>query len=629
MTRAYKEASDYFPYFIDQENKLILSTALQEINKNGAFETISEEEVETINTQIVSSTAEKIHGQMIFSLCSAFVGNQHIIKDLFIGEPLTANIEISSIDTFSIPSLCEQLHVAFLNSKFEIKGGKLYRGKSKANLIEKGAVYTDTRITDEIVTNTLKPYDLIFDDFRILDFACGTGRFYDSIIKELKRKYGIEPKLSITRFIHAIDIDPVAINITRIKAISHIENPTKEDFEAIATNIIMKDALLHDNCLIPDKSALSNDDLEGRFRCGYDAIVSNPPYLVLKPNKKKLGATAAQNLVNKVNYFRSCGFYKYSIEGMLNLYQLSIETMLDMLKPNGSLGVICPSTLFADMSASQLRRFMLIRNRVTGIKFFSEEDQLFENVTQATCIFYLLKGGSSNEITIFDNNGNFTVPVELVKLLFPENLEIPAITHVEWNILKVLSKLKKLKEHPHIRNRRGELDLTLLKDYITTSQTPYRLVRGNMIGPDEIKDVNGEYVIEDFIKIKSQDYLQYDFNHPRLICQQISNMGCSKRLRFVMSAPNDILGNSCNYISADIETLQKLFLILNSSILNWRFKVTSSNNHINNYELAELPIVPLETIDAKFSYSTQEELDRYIGTKYGLSDDEISFLIAL
>lgn len=36
--------------------------------------------------------------------------------------------------------------------------------------------------------------------------------------------------------------------------------------------------------------------------------------------------------------------------------------------------------------------------------------------------------------------------------------------------------------------------------------------------------------------------------------------------------------------------------ILNSSLLNWRFKITSTNNHINNYELDELPIINLDTV---------------------------------
>lgn len=67
-------------------------------------------------------------------------------------------------------------------------------------------------------------------------------------------------------------------------------------------------------------------------------------------------------------------------------------------------------------------------------------------------------------------------------------------------------------------------------------------------------------------------------------------------------------GNSCNYISAEETVLKKMYILLNSSLLNSRFKVTSSNNHINNYEIDDLPVVDLNRVDENFTYSSQEEL---------------------
>ncbi|WP_301754997.1 N-6 DNA methylase, partial [uncultured Muribaculum sp.] len=298
------------------------------------------------------------------------------------------------------------------------------------------------------------------------------------------------------------------------------------------------------------------------------------------------------------------------------------ERMLQMLKIGGELGIICPSTLFGDVSAKKLRKHLLLRNNVRSIRFFAEKIPLFENVNQATNIFILQKGGTTSDITISEEEDVFDVNISLVKELFPENLEIPTIKSSEWDILRKLSTLKKLKQFPSIRNRRGELDLSLCREFVTSAQTPYRLVRGNMIGESEVKDINGEFVLESFIPTRSKDYRTYDFNRKRLICQQISNGGLRRRLRFIFCASTDVLGNSCNYISSDEETLAKLYLILNSSVLNWRFKITSSNNHINNYELDELPIIDLDKVDASFSYSSQEELDEYIGALYGLSKDE-------
>mgnify|MGYP001109982927 FL=1 len=143
-----------------------------------------------------------------------------------------------------------------------------------------------------------------------------------------------------------------------------------------------------------------------------------------------------------------------------------------------------------------------------------------------------------------------------------------------------------------------------------------------MIDDSGVRDINGEFVLESFISTRSKDYRTFDFNRKRLICQQISNGGLRRRLKFIYCALSDVLGNSCNYISSDEETLAKLYLVLNSSVLNWRFKITSSNNHINNYELDELPIIDLNKVDASFAYASQEELDEYIGSLYGLTKDE-------
>lgn len=79
------------------------------------------------------------------------------------------------------------------------------------------------------------------------------------------------------------------------------------------------------------------------------------------------------------------------------------------------------------------------------------------------------------------------------------------------------------------------------------------------------------------------------------------------------------MGNSCNYLSTDPSMLKKLFIIMNSSLMNWRFKITSSNNHINNYELAELPMPDFNHMDADITFPSQEDLDSYVNRLYGVN----------
>ncbi|MBR1881663.1 MAG: N-6 DNA methylase [Muribaculaceae bacterium] len=580
----------------------------------------------------IRQVVEKKHREVIGSLIWSFLSAKNkllSIDDLKPHIPIinSNNCILLDFNTEDIPQLCEQLHINFLNSHFSLHKGGISRKKSKTNFIENGAVYTKPRIASGIVTDTLQLCQHIDSQFSILDFACGTGRFYESIITELE-KYGLTPEESVLNNIYAIDIDEVATNITRLKAFSRIGELSLTKISRICSRIIVRNALIKNNSFFNDSNGVCADDFEGRTLAGFDAIVSNPPYLVLKPNKKKLDSNSGNRLMQLVSHFRTSGMYRYAIEGMLNLYQLSIEAMLSMLKKNGVIGVICPSTLFADISATKLRKHLLFSNKITSIQFFGEDAQLFENVQQATCIFGLIKDSHTKQIAIQTGHKKFHVDLDMVKTLFPNNFEIPTIQKQEWNILIKLSKFKKLRDLSFVRNKRGELDLTLFSQYITKEKTSFRLIRGNMIGLGGLKKGKNEYVLESFIDTRSDEYMEHDFQQIRLVCQQVSNANTVKRLKFVFCEPNDILGNSCNYLSSDETTLRKLFLLLNSSILNWRFKVTSSNNHINNYELAELPIVDLPLIDVDFSFGSQAELDYYIGRLYGLTDKEIELITA-
>ena len=86
-----------------------------------------------------------------------------------------------------------------------------------------------------------------------------------------------------------------------------------------------------------------------------------------------------------------------------------------------------------------------------------------------------------------------------------------------------------------------------------------------------------------------------DISKERLVCKQIANQNKRVRLDFAIVPPYTILGNSCNYLSLqdseDQTTLRYLFGFLNSSIVEWRFRVTSTNNHINNYEIDDFPLI--------------------------------------
>lgn len=644
--------SSILNYFLTQEEQLI-SLEIQKNFLSGKDEMkpVSAQDIHLINANLLltdeTNVAFQVHKLLINSLITSYINTKfsnqiNELKSVFQFDKIAIIDEFSQKHISEIPVIVEELHITFLNSEFSIANGKLTRKKSKHHLRENGAVYTLKEITNEIVEYTIEKaiqQKIKPNEINCLDFASGTGRFYFEAIEILNQKYNLTLRQIVCNNLFAIDIDETALSVLRCKVISLFEEINTEIINALSSNIINRNALIPKATLLEENENsidLANDFRNVFAKGGFDVVFSNPPYCLLKVNKKadeqqKLNGyyvNLQSKVQNEINFFRTSGVYHYSIEGMLNYYQLSIEMILRLTKTNGQIGIICPSSLFADLTSAKLRKHILTSHKLHFIRYYPEAARLFENVSQSTVIFYLQKNGKTDKIGIEMSDNSFEIDFETIKNVFPTNFEIPLIDKTGWSILSKISRHKKVKDISFIRNRRGELDLTLYKPFITTKNTGWRLVRGNMISESGVIDKNGEFVeIDGFLNKKSVDFKTHDYNKERLICQQISNVDMQKRLKFVFCDKTDILGNSCNYIVSTRKQsdLKKLFFILNSELLNWRFKITSSNNHINNYELDELPIVDLDSFE--LSDFSKDETNQTICKLYGLTKTETNYIL--
>ncbi|MHA2322080.1 MAG: TaqI-like C-terminal specificity domain-containing protein, partial [Candidatus Thorarchaeota archaeon] len=195
------------------------------------------------------------------------------------------------------------------------------------------------------------------------------------------------------------------------------------------------------------------------------------------------------------------------------------------------------------------------------------------------------------------------IPAQKIEQAVGPSLSIPQVNKIGWKLLS------KLHNHPSISSlnwlsvKRGELDLTLNKDCITHDVTDFRLIRGSNISRYSLNDRTGtkpEFVdIEQFRKKLGVSSRAAHISQNRIACQQVSNRNQRWRLKFASIPTKVVLANSCNYL-IDHEHSDKyhrlLFLgILNSELMNWRFSLTNTNNHVSTRELTQLPLPDLET----------------------------------
>jgi restriction endonuclease S subunit len=89
--------------------------------------------------------------------------------------------------------------------------------------------------------------------------------------------------------------------------------------------------------------------------------------------------------------------------------------------------------------------------------------------------------------------------------------------------------------------------------------------------------------------------------HRRIVCQNVANMGLKQRIIAGSIPPGVIVGHSANCIDIIEDSIEfdTLLAILNSKLMNWIFKKTSTNNHVNVYELETLPIKIFKKSDVK------------------------------
>ncbi|MBS1946029.1 MAG: N-6 DNA methylase, partial [Bacteroidetes bacterium] len=109
---------------------------------------------------------------------------------------------------------------------------------------------------------------------------------------------------------------------------------------------------------------------------GFDAVIGNPPYVLL------------QNLETKEFFTYASGVYetaKYKID----TYQLFMERAIKLLAPNGRLGFITPNTFLKNIHAEPLRRYLLDRTRLNDIVLFNYN--VFKQASVDTCIIIATK----------------------------------------------------------------------------------------------------------------------------------------------------------------------------------------------------------------------------------------------
>ncbi len=213
---------------------------------------------------------------------------------------------------------------------------------------------------------------------------------------------------------------------------------------------------------------------------GFDAIITNPPLEIFKPNgkefleqysdlitKKKMTIQDFEKEQKKLlkdkdvreawlkyqsgypyvsDFFRSARQYRNQISVVngkksgtdINLYKLFTEQCFNLLREGGYCGIVIPSGIYTDLGTKQLREMLFGRTQVTGLFCIENRKEVFEGVHRSFKFVVLSfeKGASTTsfpaafmrhdvtELARFPKEGALGISVELVRRLSPDSLSV-------------------------------------------------------------------------------------------------------------------------------------------------------------------------------------------------------------
>ncbi|EKE79627.1 eco57I restriction-modification methylase family protein [Helicobacter pylori R030b] len=349
-------------------------------------------------------------------------------------------------------------------------------------------------------------------------------------------------------------------------------------------------------------------DDEGNF-LGFDCIIGNPPYMQVK-----------KGLYSSIFY----PFSEGKDIGKQNTYKVFIELGFNLTKQKGLISLITQSSIMCDCSAQFTRELLLKYCQIHYFVEFNKKQKLFSNVIQGVCILEFLKDRPNKEhaFKIAINNTQIQmsqIQYEQIKqdeiLKFFPLYEIPLIKSGEMEIVRKIKTDKILFRDLLEKSLQGNINTIHLKDIQDQKETNGRIYKGANC---HRYFLDTQYLFAKDNQI-TQQIFEKNYYQNIIVTQNITGTSDPYRIHAnLIEVKNQemLFLDTCN-LSYCKEQEHAKFLVglLNSRLLDWLFRKTSTNNHVNLYELETLPIPQITPKNQELADKITDCVERILKAK--------------
>lgn len=473
----------------------------------------------------------------------------------------------------------------------------------------------------------------VVKNIKILDPAVGIGYFLQESVRVLERLYKIFVSTKtigydittirewiITNNLYGVDISHEAVkeckqNLMGLiqKNNDHIIKNPKEIHSQIKTGNTLIGRISDSDPLFSDYlyGILNPFHWDREFSSiieegGFDIILGNPPWNILKPQEKEFFSNFDSRLTkytvdkreatkiikklrenedinskwndykksiqNQAHYFKTT--YKHqsgqlevngklkTISGDINLYKLFIERIFQLLKKDGYTGIVVPSGIHTDAGTQGLRRLLFDSSAVRQLFCFENRKGIFPSIHKSFKfdLITFRKGGKTRDFDAFFMQKDKYVLQNIYDTAISINWElIKRISQSSWSILEFKTKkdidiVKKMFQYSILSYNKPddlwklqltrELDITLDSDLFNSVGQGLIIYEGKMIEQYTHQFKGPRYWIKDDNIVSKFGEEYHDFKEYRLGFRSIAASTNRRTMVATILPKNICVGNS-------------------------------------------------------------------------------------